>query len=79
MTNYDREVNEMTPENEKICDAIREAGDTISGAIRDGFGPPTGVPPNSLLAINAEETSKALDGINTKLGLIVQLLQSKGL
>ena len=66
-------------ENEKICAAIKEAGDNISDAIRDGFGllTPPGVLSGSLLATNAEETNSALQGIDDKLGLIVQLLQRK--
>lgn len=60
-------------ENEKICAAIKEAGDSISDAIRDGFGllTPSGVLPGSLLATNAVETNSALKGIDDKLGLIV--------
>lgn len=68
-------------ENEKICAAIKEAGDNISDAIREGFGLsnlPPGVSSGSLLATNAEETDSVLRDIDAKLGSIVQLLRSKG-
>ena len=67
-------------DNEEICAAIREAGDKIAGAIREGFGLsdlPSGVLSGSLLATNAEETNSALRGIDAKLEQIVQLLQRK--
>ena len=67
-------------ENEKICAAIREAGNKISAAIREGFGfdTPSGVLPGSLLARNAEETSSVLREIDAKLELIVLELRKKG-